>query len=59
MTVGEKAILVLKPNYGYGAEGAGGVIPGGATLVFEVRVSCTPREQVPARLAPWSRTACI
>ena len=36
MTIGEKAVLVLKPSYGYGAEGAGGVIPGNATLLFEV-----------------------
>lgn len=37
MSVGEKAVLELKPSYGYGAEGAGGVIPGNATLFFEVR----------------------
>ena len=39
MSVGEKAVLELKPSYGYGAEGAGGVIPGNATLFFEVRRS--------------------
>ena len=32
----EKAILVIKSDYGYGARGAGGKIPGGATLLFEV-----------------------
>lgn len=37
MKVGEKAVLVLSPKYGYGAAGAGGVIPGNATLLFEVR----------------------
>ncbi len=36
--LGEKAILVIKPEFGYGARGAGGTIPGGATLLFEVRI---------------------
>ena len=38
MSVGEKAILVIKSEYGYGARGAGGKIPGGATLFFEVEL---------------------
>lgn len=38
MSVGEKAILEIAPEYGYGARGAGGVIPGGATLYFEVEL---------------------
>jgi FKBP-type peptidyl-prolyl cis-trans isomerase len=38
MSVGEKAVLVIKPEYGYGARGAGGAIPGGATLYFEVEL---------------------
>jgi FKBP-type peptidyl-prolyl cis-trans isomerase len=33
---GAKATLVLPPDYGYGAEGAGDVIPGGATLQFDI-----------------------
>jgi len=38
MKVGEKAVLTLAPEYGYGAAGAGGVIPPNATLTFEVEL---------------------
>lgn len=36
MTDGEKAIFFLPANLAYGAQGAGGVIPPNATLVFEI-----------------------
>jgi len=35
---GAKATLILPPDYGYGDQGAGGEIPGGATLNFDVEV---------------------
>lgn len=38
MSLGEKARLNIPANLGYGAQGAGGVIPPNADLVFEVEL---------------------
>ena len=38
MSVGQKVRMTISPDYGYGARGAGGVIPPNATLIFDVEL---------------------
>lgn len=38
MTIGQKVVATIKPDWAYGPRGAGGVIPPNATLVFEMEL---------------------
>lgn len=42
MCKGEERKLVIPPSLGYGDRGAGGKIPGGATLIFTVELLDVP-----------------
>jgi len=49
MRAGGRRILVIPPSLGYGSRGVGGVVPGNATLVFEVQLVAVNRERSPFR----------
>lgn len=53
MKKGEKALLICKPEYAYGAQGSPPKIPPNATLHFEVRSSQYRGIPAVLCLGPW------
>lgn len=51
LRVGDRAILTIPPSLGYGANGAGEVIPPNATLTFDVEIM-----EVKEGIKPWKLT---
>mmetsp|Transcript_8539 Transcript_8539/g.25902 ORF Transcript_8539/g.25902 Transcript_8539/m.25902 type:complete len:125 (-) Transcript_8539:113-487(-) len=47
MSLGEKATLAITSDYGYGASGAGGVIPPNADLNFDVELLAINNQRAP------------
>merc|ERR1711963_319898 len=50
MCIGEKRRLIVPPELGYGDQGAGDIIPGGATLYFEVELIDTEEGPTPVNV---------
>uniref|UniRef100_A0A7S3LEC3 peptidylprolyl isomerase n=2 Tax=Amphora coffeiformis TaxID=265554 RepID=A0A7S3LEC3_9STRA len=51
MSLGEKATLKITSDYGYGARGAGGVIPPNADLNFEVELLAIGDKKAPSSVS--------
>lgn len=49
MNIGDKAVLFIPSNLGYGAQGAGGVIPPNSNLIFELELLATPPGAAPTK----------
>ncbi|KAJ9103808.1 Peptidyl-prolyl cis-trans isomerase fpr2 [Naganishia friedmannii] len=49
MCVSEKRKLTIPAELGYGSRGAGGVIPGGATLIFDVELLGIKNREAPKK----------
>lgn len=47
MSLGEKAMLKISSDYGYGSQGAPGAIPPHADLVFEVELLAIGAKKAP------------
>ncbi|KAB8271268.1 hypothetical protein BDV30DRAFT_213736 [Aspergillus minisclerotigenes] len=47
MSLGEKALLTITPDYGYGAQGFPNLIPANSTLLFEVQLVAINNKEMP------------
>ncbi len=56
LSIGDKATFTIPSNLGYGASGAGGVIPPNATLVFDVEVIDAVASPAPKAAVPYDVT---
>ena len=56
LSIGDKATFTIPSNLGYGANGAGGVIPPNATLFFDVEVLDAVASPAPKAAVPYDIT---
>jgi peptidylprolyl isomerase len=56
LSIGDKATFTIPSNLGYGANGAGGVIPPNATLFFDVEVIDAVASPAPKAAVPYDVT---
>eukprot|EP00563_Minutocellus_polymorphus_P010458 CAMPEP_0181062246 /NCGR_PEP_ID=MMETSP1070-20121207/22970_1 /TAXON_ID=265543 /ORGANISM="Minutocellus polymorphus, Strain NH13" /LENGTH=128 /DNA_ID=CAMNT_0023142291 /DNA_START=9 /DNA_END=395 /DNA_ORIENTATION=- len=59
MSLGEKSVLTISSDYGYGAAGAGGVIPPNADLNFEVELLAIGDTNAPGFTGGSSGGGCV
>ena len=59
MSLGEKAMLKITSDYGYGAEGAPGAIPPNADLNFDVELLAIGDKKAPGFTEPGFCADCV